>query len=323
MAFRIIALAVLLVFVLSLSQCAADPSLSTITITPANASLAAVGDTVQFKAIATYTRGKHPQTSRDVTTEVTWESSTPSAATIDANGLATDVGVGTTTITATLKGDNDTKTDSATLTATGHDLQALTIVPTDQTLYALGETAQFIAVGTFNSPPLAQDMTDQVTWHIVDVDLATINSAGLVTAVNCPIVPPATTSRCDTTISATATSTSGTTIASTNSGTVTVTNDPGSSNLPSLTVYEVGQGSGTVTSSPVGINCPQTSPTGPTGGACTANFVLNAAVTLTATPAAGSQFGGWSANCTPSNSPTCTLTMVNSDSVGVIFNPLP
>ena len=130
------------------------------------------------------------RTSRDVTTEATWESSTPSAATIDNTGLATDVGVGTTTITASLKGDFGTKTDSATLSATGHDLQTLTIVPTDQTLFALGETAQFIAVGTFNSAPVAQDMISQVTWHIVDVDLATINSAGLVTAINCPTTPP-------------------------------------------------------------------------------------------------------------------------------------
>src|SRR5437870_9076175 len=44
-------------------------------------------------------------------------------------------------------------------------------------------------------------------------------------------------------------------------------------------------GSGTVTSAPVGINC---------GVTCTASFASGTAVTLTATPAAGSTFTGWS-----------------------------
>jgi List-Bact-rpt repeat protein len=52
-----------------------------------------------------------------------------------------------------------------------------------------------------------------------------------------------------------------------------------------LTVLKDGAGSGTVTSSPAGIDC---------GAGCSAEFVNGAKVTLTATPAAGSTFAGWS-----------------------------
>jgi len=46
-------------------------------------------------------------------------------------------------------------------------------------------------------------------------------------------------------------------------------------NTYTLTVNKSGNGSGTVTSNPAGINC---------GTACSANFTSGASVTLTATP---------------------------------------
>jgi hypothetical protein len=55
----------------------------------------------------------------------------------------------------------------------------------------------------------------------------------------------------------------------------------------SLSVSKVGSGSGTVTSSPSGINC---------GGDCDESYPHGTPVLLTATPAAGSTFSGWSGN---------------------------
>jgi len=66
-----------------------------------------------------------------------------------------------------------------------------------------------------------------------------------------------------------------------------------------LTVTTAGTGTGTVTSAPAGITCP---------GTCTANFASGASVTLTAAPAAGSTFGGWSGACS-GTTPTCTVTV--------------
>jgi hypothetical protein len=76
-----------------------------------------------------------------------------------------------------------------------------------------------------------------------------------------------------------------------------------------LTVTLAGTGSGTVTSSPSGINCP---------GTCSANFNTGTVVTLTASPASGSTFGGWSGACTGTG--TCSVTMNASKSVTASFN---
>ena len=72
-----------------------------------------------------------------------------------------------------------------------------------------------------------------------------------------------------------------------------------------LTLARAGTGSGTITSSPTGINC---------GSTCSATFNSGAAVTLTATAASGSVFAGWSGNGCSSGSvtlvanTTCTAT---------------
>ena len=70
-----------------------------------------------------------------------------------------------------------------------------------------------------------------------------------------------------------------------------------------LTVNVAGAGSGTVTSTPNGIDCPST---------CSATFQGAAQVTLTATPGTGFGFVGWSGNCTGS-SPTCTVSLAGSN----------
>jgi uncharacterized delta-60 repeat protein len=75
----------------------------------------------------------------------------------------------------------------------------------------------------------------------------------------------------------------------------------------SLTVTKTGSGSGSVASSPSGVNC---------GATCSAPFAA-VPVTLTATPAAGSLFVGWSGDC--SGTGTCKLTMGGDHSVTARF----
>ena len=78
----------------------------------------------------------------------------------------------------------------------------------------------------------------------------------------------------------------------------------------SLSVTKTGVGSGTVTSLPPGIDC---------GVTCSASFALNASVTLTATPATGSTFAGWSGEgC--SGTGTCPVTMNQARNVTATFN---
>jgi phospholipase C len=70
-------------------------------------------------------------------------------------------------------------------------------------------------------------------------------------------------------------------------------------------------GSGTVTSSPAGINCPAT---------CSASFAQNTQITLSETPGTNATFSGWSGACIGTNA--CSLMLTASSSVGAAFGAL-
>ena len=77
-----------------------------------------------------------------------------------------------------------------------------------------------------------------------------------------------------------------------------------------LTVFQEGEGAGTITSSPAGVTC---------GAVCSAEFPDSTEVTLTASAQSGSVFSGWSGGgC--SGSGTCTLTMDRDISVTATFD---
>lgn len=76
-----------------------------------------------------------------------------------------------------------------------------------------------------------------------------------------------------------------------------------------LSVTKDGTGTGSVTSSPGGINC---------GAACVYDFDENTSVTLTATPDSGSTFAGWSGAC--SGTGTCTVIMTSAQEVTATFS---
>jgi alpha-tubulin suppressor-like RCC1 family protein len=76
-----------------------------------------------------------------------------------------------------------------------------------------------------------------------------------------------------------------------------------------LTVTKSGSGTGGIASGPAGIDC---------GAACSASFGYGVIVTLTATPASGSIFTGWSGACT-AQSGTCAVTMNEAKSVTATF----
>ena len=79
-----------------------------------------------------------------------------------------------------------------------------------------------------------------------------------------------------------------------------------------LTVAKAGTGSGTVTSSPAGIDC---------GATCVATLAHGTNVTLTAVPAAGSSFTRWNGACS-TTSTTCIVPMSAAKSVTATFAAL-
>ena len=105
---------------------------------------------------------------------VIWSSSNPAIATVSSNGLVTAVAQGTATITVTTQDGNKTATCVVTVTipVTGVSLN------TSSVSINAGNTSQLIASIT------PSNATNQnISWTSSNASIATVNSAGLVTAV--------------------------------------------------------------------------------------------------------------------------------------------
>jgi hypothetical protein len=214
-------------------------------------------------------------------TGVTWASSNTTVATIDATGLATGRSAGTTTITAT---DGSGANSSTTLIV--RDLVALSVIPAGTGSGTVTSSPPGITCGTHCSEPY--DRGTSVT--LTPAPAARSVFMGW--------------SGCDTVAGTTCTVTmnaSRSVIATFNL------------QLFTLTVEKTGIGSGTVTSSPPGINC---------GPDCSKPYTIDTVVTLTATANLPNIFTGWT-GCDTADGMTCTVTMRSARSVKADFIGLP
>jgi hypothetical protein len=174
---------ILLGLAVALVGCANTPGLDSVAVSPASQSVP-VGQTIQFTATGTFGNAKKPSY-QDVTKSVTWSSTQPSVATVNASGLATAVAPGTTTITASAMAFNGPVSASAILTVpgattgggstggaggsgggtgSGSNIVSLTIIPSSIVFGALTESGQFLAIATYSTSPTIRDVTNQVTW---------------------------------------------------------------------------------------------------------------------------------------------------------------
>lgn len=149
------------------------PTLTSISVTPSTASLAA-GLTQQFTATGTYS----DNTTQNLTATATWSSSNTAVATIAA-GLATAVTANPTavTITATVSGVSGT----AALTVTAPVLDSIAVTPANPSA-PVGTLAQFTATGTY-SDNSTQNLTATASWSSSNTAVATIAAGGLATAL--------------------------------------------------------------------------------------------------------------------------------------------
>ena len=174
-----------------LAGCSAS-QVDTITVSPTTQTIN-VGQSAQFTATGTTSHGNnHPVSTSDVTDSVTWSSSAPAVATIDATGAAKAVSAGTTTITATMPGFTGQISSSAVLTVTGTggggnpgsaDITLVTVIPGSQSVASPNQTTQFLAIGSTSAGATA-NVTSQVSWSSSSATIATINSTGLATGVS-------------------------------------------------------------------------------------------------------------------------------------------
>jgi hypothetical protein len=146
-------------------------TLLSIKITPQSFKLPAAIET-QLIATGTFSDGKQ----LDLTSAVTWTSSTPAVATVSnasvSPGVAKGVATGNTTISAAFSGISAT----TTLTVTNATLVSIAVTPSNSSIN-LGSSQTFAAQGSFTDGS-AVNITVQVAWSSSDVAVATISSSG-------------------------------------------------------------------------------------------------------------------------------------------------
>ena len=145
--------------------------LQALTITPDSGSVQ-VGGSLAFAAIATMSDG----TKESVTDSVTWTSSEPKIATIDAKGLAIGVGAGDATISANI----GLVSGQAKLQVKAAQVTAINVEPVDPTL-TIGESVSFTATATYADGKVA-DITKTAKWTSSQDDIVAVSNAGLATA---------------------------------------------------------------------------------------------------------------------------------------------
>ncbi len=120
---------------------------------------------------------------------VTWQTSQPSVATVDSQGMVTAVGQGVTQISATYEG----VTGATPVTVGGPALLSITINPPNQSSSSssfalpLGETEQLAATGNF-SDGSTQDLTQSATWSSSEPATVKVSAQGVVTGVGVGVV---------------------------------------------------------------------------------------------------------------------------------------
>jgi Bacterial Ig-like domain (group 2) len=333
-----------------------------VTIVPTSQAVSASGQTGQFIALATSgTTGLE----EDVTNspQITWLSSIPSVATVttglgSGNGVATGVSQGTSTITAELKNPDASivsnfSTVEVTLTPAPEPLLSLQIIPSSITVNNLLDAGQFLAIGTYSTPPTTRDLTNSVQWLTSAPSVFPVNSngsgvpsgganAGIVTAYGsggATIIAEATGPTtgnppvAGTIQTATATFTCPLILPTPTTAGSCYPGSEASSLLSTLTIYNEGVNTTdwlvtapSATGTPNVLHCGPDSPlVGLGGSVCVATYPVGTTVLLTA-PAGAGAFGGWSYNCVPTSAVTaagpntCEVTLTFDDTVGAIFN---
>ena len=144
-------------------------TVSRVAVSPVADTLVA-GDTLRFSAVAADANG-HPV----VGVEFQWTSSDTAVAGVDASGLATGASAGEAEIAATASG----VAGGAALTVLAPVPAAVEVTPDTVELTALGQTVRLAAEVR---DQIGRVMTTSVLWSSGDTLVATVDSAGVVTA---------------------------------------------------------------------------------------------------------------------------------------------
>jgi uncharacterized protein YjdB len=174
-------------FLTSCSGFFIKPTISSVYVTPAAATLG-IGQNTPLSAYATYSDGTQNQLSGD---SVGWTSSDTTIATVTSpGGSVTGVAIGSSTITATAQGVSGT----ATVTVTLANITSLVInttpgSTTKQTTANISGTNGTLQFYAYANGSASNDVTQAVTWTSSNTNVASISSGnssgnGLASAVS-------------------------------------------------------------------------------------------------------------------------------------------
>ena len=146
-------------------------AVSTVAVTPVEAGIAALGDTVRLAAEALDANGNAVAGS-----EFSWESGDAAVATVDASGLVMAVANGNATITAT----SGSVSGNATVTV-AQEASTVTVTPAAASIAVLGDTVRLTAEALDANGNAVSGA--EFSWESSDGAVATVDASGLVTAV--------------------------------------------------------------------------------------------------------------------------------------------
>ncbi len=143
-----------------------------ITIVPPSSSVGK-GQAIQLTASGTFTDGS----TKDISTSVTWVSSTPGVAAVSATGLVTGIAAGTSSITATsgsVRGAENFTVTPAVMTSL--------VIGSSSSSITKGKTLQLTVTGTL-ADGSTQDMSASVTWSSSAPNIISVSASGVITAI--------------------------------------------------------------------------------------------------------------------------------------------
>ena len=149
--------------------------LESISITPATATIQRYS-TQAFVATGHYSDG----TTANVTSNVTWNSSNASVASIASTGIATAAAFGSTNITASFGG---VTSPASVLTVPVATLSSIAVTATPPVV-RIGSTLQLTATGTYSDGSTSDITSSITTWHSSSTSIATVSASGVMTGVS-------------------------------------------------------------------------------------------------------------------------------------------
>lgn len=148
-------------------------------VTPGVPPTLSKGSTQQFVATGYYSDG----TWQTLTPSVTWTSSTPATASINASGQAAGLAIGSTNITASAGGITSLP---VTLYVMQAKLTSIAITSINPLSMGVGQSTQYTVTGTY-SDGFTQDITPSVSWYgtasVVNTNTIYTTTPGLTTGI--------------------------------------------------------------------------------------------------------------------------------------------